>query len=156
MSKHFSSFFKNPVPNSIFLSPTDALEVSNCISSLNLSKSSGLMVFLLKSCHLSTKKFLFLYQLLYIHVQGFLDKNNVLYSQQYGFRKNYSTTQTLIDISQKIMDALDKGEYACGIFIDLQIAFDSVDHEILFEKLFHYGIRGKALSLFKSYRTGRK
>ena len=40
-SKHFSSFLKNPVPNLVFLSPTDALEVSNCISSLNLSKSSG-------------------------------------------------------------------------------------------------------------------
>ena len=72
---------------------------------------------------------------LYIRVQGFLDKNNVLYSQQYGFRKNYSTTQTLLDISQKIMGALDKGEYACGIFIDLQKAFDTVDHEILLEKL---------------------
>ena len=59
-------------------------------------------------------------------------------------------------ISQKIMDALDKGEYACGIFIDLQKAFDTVAHEILFEKLFHYGIRVKALSLFKFYRTGRK
>ena len=42
------------------------------------------------------------------------------------------------------MDALDKGEYACGIFIDLQKTFDTVDHEIIFEKLFHYGIRGKA------------
>ena len=63
------------------------------------------------------------------------------YTLNYGFRKNYSTTQTLIDISQKIMDALDTGEYACGIFIDLQMAFDTVDHEILFEKLFHYGIR---------------
>ena len=83
-------------------------------------------------------KFLLLYQLLYIHVQGFIDKNNVLYSQRYGFRKNYSTTQTLLDISQKIMEyALDKGEYACGIFIDLQKAFDTVDHAILFEKLFH-------------------
>ena len=54
------------------------------------------------------------------------------------------------------MDVLDKGNYACGVFIDLQKAFDTVDHEILLKKLFHYGIRGTALSLFRSYLTNRK
>ena len=95
-------------------------------------------------------------KLLYNRVQSFLDKNKVLFTQHYGFRKKHSTAQTLLDISQKIMDALDKGQFACGIFIDLQKAFDTVDHEILLKKLFHYGIRGKALSLFRSYLTGRR
>ena len=55
------------------------------------------------------------------------------------------------------MDALDKGNFACGVFIDLQKAFDTVDHEILLKKLFHYGIIcGTALSLFRSYLTGRQ
>ena len=56
---------------------------------------------------------------------------------------------------QKIMDALDKGEFACGVFVDLQKAFDTVDHKILLKKLCHYGVRGVALDLFKSYLSGR-
>ena len=57
---------------------------------------------------------------------------------------------------QKIADALDGQKFVCGVFVDLQKAFDTVDHEILLAKLQHYGIRGKAYSLFKSYLSGRK
>jgi len=41
-----------------------------------------------------------------------------------------------------IRESLDKGEFACGVFVDLQKAFDTVDHEILLAKLDHYGICG--------------
>ena len=93
---------------------------------------------------------------MYKRVYGFLESNNVLHKQQFGFRKSYSTAQALLNIAQKIIDALDKGNYACGVFIDFQKAFDTVDHEILLKKLSHYGICGTALSLFRSYLTDRK
>ena len=94
---------------------------------------------------------------MYKSVYGFLNSNNVLYKQQFGFRKSYSTAQAVLNIAQNIMDAIDKGNYdACGVFIDLQKAFDTVDHEILLKKLFLCGIRGTALSLFRSYLMDRQ
>jgi len=58
--------------------------------------------------------------------------------------------------SESIQEALDEGSYGCGIFIDLQKAFDTVDKEILLSKLDHYGIRGVANNLFRFYLTDRK
>ena len=54
-----------------------------------------------------------------------------------------------------IRNALDNGKFACGVFIDLQIAFDTVNHDILFSKLNHYGIRGVAFDWLKSYLSER-
>ena len=57
---------------------------------------------------------------------------------------------------QKIADALDDHKFVCGVYVDLQKAFDIVDYEILLAKLKYYGIRGKAYLLFKSYLSGRR
>ena len=54
-----------------------------------------------------------------------------------------------------IRNALDKGKFACGAFIGLQKAFDTVNHGILLSKLNHYGIRGVAFDWFKSYLSDR-
>ena len=56
---------------------------------------------------------------------------------------------------QTISNALDKQKFACGVFVDLKKAFDTVDYKILLAKLNHYGIRGKVLTLFKSYLSNR-
>ena len=55
-----------------------------------------------------------------------------------------------------IRKALDEDKFACGVFIDLQKAFETVDHGIFLSKLNHYGVRGASYQWFKSYLTGRK
>ena len=87
---------------------------------------------------------------------NFLEKFGCLYKYQYGFRKSHSTNHALIEITEKIRKALDSGKFACGIFVDLQKAFDTVNHEILLNKLQHYGIRGTSNAWFKSYLNNRK
>ena len=61
---------------------------------------------------------------------------------KFGFRKKHSTNHALIEITENIRKSLDK-KYACGIFIDLQKAFDTVNPSLLItNKLNHYGITG--------------
>ena len=74
---------------------------------------------------------------------------------QFGFRQKHSTNHALIDITESIRKALDNGKFACGVFIDLQKAFDTVNHHILTNKLNYYGIRGIANNWFKSYLVNR-
>ena len=86
----------------------------------------------------------------------FLELNNILYSKQFGLRKNNSTIDALIKITDKIRESVDKGKYGCGIFIDLRKAFDTVNHNILLLKMEHYGVRGPSLQWFRSYLSERK
>ena len=86
----------------------------------------------------------------------FLQEHNILFQNQFGFRKNNSTTFALMEITEKIKETIDNKKYGRGIFIDLRKAFDTVNHDILLKKLEHYGIRGNALKWFRSYLTNRK
>ena len=90
-----------------------------------------------------------------IKTNEFLKRNKVFSNYQFGFREGFSTEYAILDIYEKLLHNLDKGLNSCAIFLDLAKAFDSVDHEILLRKLTKYGIRGKALELFKSYLTKR-
>ena len=85
----------------------------------------------------------------------FLNKNNVIYNLQFGFRQQYSTSHALIKITENIRKALDDGNIGCGVLVDLQKAFDTVDHQILLAKLNHYGIGGVSNDCFKSYLSNR-
>ena len=88
---------------------------------------------------------------MYSQLMGFLNRFNQIYTRKFGFHKAHSTINTLINIVERVRECLHKGEFACGVFVDLQKAFDTVDHEILHAKLEHHGIRGVANDKFKSY-----
>ena len=72
---------------------------------------------------------------MYERLYAFLNKNNVIYNLQFGFRQQHSTSHALISITENIRKALDDGNISCGVFVDLQKAFDTVDHQILLAKL---------------------
>ena len=87
---------------------------------------------------------------------NFLETKRILIKTQFGFRKKHSTTLALADLISDIAEKLDKGYITFGIFIDLKKAFDTINHDILFNKLQYYGIRGLPLLWFKNYLYDRK
>ena len=94
-------------------------------------------------------------RVVYSHLDNFLNMSEIIYKFQFGFRKNYSTNHALLSIIEQIRGALDKNMFTCGVFIDLEKAFDTVNHQILVSKLNHYGIRGVANKWFSSYLSNR-
>ena len=86
----------------------------------------------------------FLERLMYNRIYKFFSDNNLIYSLQFGFRQKYSTVHTLISLTESIRKNLDEGNIVCGIFVDLQKAFEIVEHDILLSKLGRYGVRGIA------------
>ena len=93
---------------------------------------------------------------MYNRIYSFLCKHKLINTTQFGFRSKHSTEHALISLIETIKKYLDDGEIVCGVFIDSQKAFDTVNHEILLEKLKHYGIRSKQNDWFRSFLTNRK
>ena len=88
----------------------------------------------------------------------FLNKFNILYEHQYGFRSNHSTIHPVLHFLRNVYKALNQPEpeFTLGIFIDLTKAFDTCDINILLHKLYHYGFREESNPWFHSYLTGRQ
>ena len=95
-------------------------------------------------------------KLVYSRLYSFLELHNCIYELQFGFRARHSTQHALASLTEMVRQALDEGNFACGVFVDFQKAFDTVDHSILLLKLEHYGVRGLANNWFRSYLTNRK
>ena len=94
-------------------------------------------------------------RLMYERLLSFVNENKLLYSYQFGFRFGHSPNLAMIILIDKISNALENGEYVLGLFLDFSKAFDTVNHDILYQKLEFYGIRGSSLDLFRSYLSQR-
>ena len=81
---------------------------------------------------------------MYNRVYNFFTKNNLIYPLQFGFRQQYSTFLALISLTEDIKKNVDKANIGCDTFVDLQKAFDTIEHDMFLEKLKHYCVHGIA------------
>ena len=79
-----------------------------------------------------------IFEKIHARLSIFLSTNNILYEKQFGFRNQHSTNHALIEITEKIKQGWDSGKFICGVFLDFQKAFDTVNHDILLKQLEHY------------------
>ena len=94
-------------------------------------------------------------RLMYNRLLKYLNKYDLIYSHQFGFRTKHSPNLALIYLMDKISTAMDEGKYVIGLFLDFKKAFDTVNHEILLQKLSYYGIKDISLKWFESYLDNR-
>ena len=79
-------------------------------------------------------------KLMYKRLYNFLEVHEILYNLQFAFSPSHSTNHALISRTESIKNTIDSKRFGCRIFIDLQKAFDTVNHQILLNKLKHYGV----------------
>ena len=95
-------------------------------------------------------------KIIYNKLIVFIENNNILFEKQFGFRKNNSTCHALLNLVDRISQAFECNKFLISVFLDLSKAFDCIDFNILFHKLYFYGLRGTPLLLLKSYLLNRK
>ena len=93
--------------------------------------------------------------LMKISLTKYLENKNILSNSQFGFRSGLSTFDALNLFSSDLFSSLDKSLSVLAVFVDFSKAFDTVNHSILLDKLYHYGIRGPIHSWFRDYLANR-
>ena len=94
-------------------------------------------------------------KVIFIQLFSYFDCNKLFYNSQYGFRTGHSTELAVLEIIDRLVLEMDKGELPFNIYLDLSKAFDTLDHTILLQKLDYYGVKDLANNLFRSYLTDR-
>ena len=87
---------------------------------------------------------------MYNRLYKFLVENNILYQKQFWFQNVHSTGHAFLQLVNQITEAFSERKYTLWIFIDLSKAFETVNHNILVEKIKIYGIQSENLKWFRS------
>lgn len=94
-------------------------------------------------------------RIVYDQLENYLKRFDILYEHQSGFRPGFSTGSCLIHLTDYIKERTSTGNYTGMILLDLQKAFDTVDHKILCSKLKSIGLNPNSITWFKSYLNSR-
>ena len=94
-------------------------------------------------------------KLLYQRMPNFCKRNQLFASSQFGFRSEKSCADAIMLVTEYMRDAIDKNSSGQACFIDLQKAFDTLDHDISLIKMYEYGFRGEVNIFLRSYLSGR-
>ena len=91
----------------------------------------------------------------YSRIYNYLESNNLLHKNQFGFRRKHCTIDAIAEFTEKVR-ALNDKKTTATVFIDLKKAFDTIDHEILLRKFDLYGLVGPCKNWMKSFLSNRK
>ncbi len=91
-----------------------------------------------------------------IHAQLYVSSNNLLSEAQFGFRKYHSTSTCILHLLDVIYKNIDAGKLTGVVFLDLKKAFDTVDHNILINKLISMNVHEDSLPWFRNYLKDRR
>ena len=95
-------------------------------------------------------------KLIYEQMIKYFESNGLLSKKQWGFRSLHLTLLSLMSKTNDWFVNISKGYLNPVVFLDIKKAFDTIDHNILLDKLYHYGIVNEELFFFKSYLSNRK
>jgi len=94
-------------------------------------------------------------KLMCVQLTSFIESREILCNNQFGFRKNASTSDAIIEFLDTAYQTLNSKRVIISVFLDFSKAFDTVKHDVLLSKMDHMGVRGHALGWFKTYLSGR-
>ena len=94
-------------------------------------------------------------KLIHLKLSNYLEENHILNNHQGGFRKGFSTIDTISKFTDDVALAINENKMTVATFIDFKKAFDTVDHKILLDKIENLGIQNKPLQLLKNYLKNR-
>ena len=95
-------------------------------------------------------------KIIFLQLSRHCEVNNIINPHQWGFRRGLSTDIAIGKFLERVIEGFNENKYGIGVFLDLQKAFDLVNHSLLLRKLHHYGLRGPTLDIIQSFLSSRK